>query len=392
MNERDLLMIPGPTNVDPIVLRSMARPTISHTSVTFASIFKETITGLRRIFRTDGIILPLAGSGTLGAEVALANIVEPGDKILAITGGYFGERLADVAGTVGGRVDKFEVPWGHAARKEDVERKLSTTAYDVMLAVHVDTSTGVANSAKELGALAKAKGVLFVLDTVCSMGGMDVQVDNWGIDVCFTGSQKALAVPPGMAIISFNSKALTAREKRKTSPSSYYGDIRRWMPVLEDPTKYFATPAVNMFYALHESCKMILSEGLEERFARHAKLASAFRAGLRAMGLQLLCEDAAASNTLTVAYYPDGVRDVEFRKSMAEECGIVVAGGLGPLKEKAFRVGHMGNVNRNDVLATLSAIEGSLKKQGYRFQPGSGVWAANRTLLEAGSQKVPQSK
>ncbi len=386
MNERDLLMIPGPTNVDPIVLRSMARPTISHTSTTFANIFKETMTDLGRIFKTNGTILPLAGSGTLGAEIALANIIEPGDKVLAISGGYFGDRLAEVAAAVGAKVDRLEVSWGSAVRKEDVERKLSGTAYKAMLAVHVDTSTGVANPAKELGALAKSKGVLFVLDTVCSMGGMDVQVDNWGIAVCFTGSQKALAVPPGMAIISFNSKALAVREERKTLPTSYYGDVKRWMPVLQDPTKYFATPAVNMFYALHQSCKMILSEGLEERFTRHAKLAAAFRAGLRALGLQLLCEDATASNTLTVAHYPNGVRDAEFRKAMAEEYGVVVAGGLGPLKEKAFRVGHMGNLNRNDVLATLSAIEGSLEKQGYRFQLGSGVSAANRTLLKAGSR------
>jgi aspartate aminotransferase-like enzyme len=360
----------------------MARPTISHTSLTFANLFKDAVTDLGRIFKTNGAILPLAGSGTLGAEVALANIVEPGDKVLAISGGYFGERLAEIAAALGARVDRLDVPWGSAARKEDVERKLSIAAYKVMLAVHVDTSTGVANPVEELGALAQAKGVLFVLDTVCSMGGMDVQVDNWGIDVCFTGSQKALAIPPGMAIISFNSKALTVREERKTSPRSYYGDIKRWTPVLQDPTKYFATPAVNMFYALHQSCKMILSEGLEERFARHAKLASAFRAGLRAMGLRLLCEDAAASNTLTVAYYPDSMSDVDFRKTMAEKYGVVVAGSLGPLKDKAFRVGHMGNVNRNDVLATLSAIEGSLDRQGYRFQPGSGVRAANSHILK----------
>lgn len=386
MNERDLLMIPGPTNVDPTVLRSMARPTISHTSTTFASIFKETMTDLGRIFKTNDTILPLAGSGTLGAEIALANIIEPGDKVLAISGGYFGDRLAEVAAAVGAKVDRLEVTWGSAVRKEDVERKLSGTVYKAMLAVHVDTSTGVANPVKELGELAKSKGVLFVLDTVCSMGGMDVQVDNWGIDICFTGSQKALAIPPGIAIISFNSKALAVREERKTLPTSYYGDVKRWMPVLQDPTKYFATPAVNMFYALHQSCKMILSEGLEERFARHAKLAAAFRAGLRAMGLQLLCDDAAASNTLTVTRYPTGVRDAEFRKAMAEDYGVVVAGGLGPLKERVFRVGHMGNLNRNDVLATLSAIEGSLEKQGYHFQPGSGVSAANRTLLKPDSQ------
>jgi aspartate aminotransferase-like enzyme len=380
MGERDLLMIPGPTNVDPMVLRSMARPTISHTSTTFASVFKETVTDLGRIFKTKGIVLPLAGTGTLGAEVALSNIIEPGDKVLSISGGYFGDRLAEIAGNLGANMDKVDVPWGSAARIENIERKLSETAYKAMLVVHVDTSTGVANPMKELGSLARAKGVLFVVDSVCSMGGMDVQVDDWGINVCFTGSQKALAAPPGIAVISFDSKALEVREKRRTSPSSYYGDIKRWLPILQEPTKYFATPAVNMFYALRESCKMILSEGLEERFKRHAKLASAFRAGLKGMGLQLLCEDAVASNTLTVAFHPKGVSDAEFRKSMAEDYGVVIAGGLGPLKDKAFRVGHMGNVNRSDILATLSAIEGSLGKQAYQFQPGSGVSTANRSL------------
>ena len=276
MSERDLLMIPGPTNVHPMVLRSMARPTISHTSTAFATVFKETVAGLARIFQTSGIMLPLAGSGTLGAEVALSNILEPGDKVLAISGGYFGDRLAEISSNLGATVDKVEVPWGSAARIEDIERKLTETAYKAMLVVHVDTSTGVANPVKELGSLAKAKGALFVVDTVCSMGGMDVQVDGWGINVCFTGSQKALASPPGMTVISFDSKALGVREKRRTPPSSYYGDIKRWLPILQEPTKYFATPAVNMFYALHESCRMILAEGLEERFKRHTKFASAF--------------------------------------------------------------------------------------------------------------------
>jgi aspartate aminotransferase-like enzyme len=382
MNERDILMIPGPTNVDPIILRSMARPTVSHTSADFANILKETLTDLGSIFKTNGTILPLAGSGTLGAEIALANIIEPNDKILAIAGGYFGDRLAEVAGTLGGSVDRIDVPWGSAVSPDEVKRKLSESDYKAMLAVHVDTSTGVANPARELGALAKSKGVLFVLDTVCSMGGMDVDVDNWGVDVCFTGSQKALAIPPGLTVISFNSKALTVRKSRKIAPTTYYGDIMRWIPILEDPARYFATPAINMFYALHQSCKMILHEGLQHRFARHAMMASAFRAGLRAMGLRLLCEDAVASNTLTVAYYPDRVPDLEFRKTMSEEYGVTVAGGLGPVKERTFRVGHMGNVDRNDILATLSAIEGSLEKQGYNFQRGSGVLAANSVFLK----------
>ena len=381
MSERDLIMIPGPTNVDPKVLRAMARPTLAHTSEAFATIFKETLADLGRIFKTNGVVLPLAGTGTLGGEVAFSNIVEPGDRVLVISGGFFGDRLAEIAVNLGAAVDKFDVPWGATPKLGDVEKKLSSTKYKVMAAVHVDTSTGVANPAKELAALAREKDVLFLLDTVCSLGGMDVQVDDWGINVCFTGSQKALAVPPGLTIISFDSKAQKVREQRKTSPSSYYGDLKRWLPILTDPTKYFATHPVNMVYALHEGCRIVLAEGLEARFGRHATIATAFRTGLKAMGLRLLCEDAVASNTLTVAYYPPGVRDAEFRKSMQEEFGIVVAGELGPLKDKAFRVGHMGNVNRSDILATLAAIEGSLSKEGYKFPPGAGTSAATKVLI-----------
>ena len=209
---------------------------------------------------------------------------------------------------------------------------------------------------------------------------MDVQVDDWGIDVCFTGSQKALAIPPGMVVVSFSSKALAERERRRSPIGTYYGDIKRWMPVLEDPTRYFATPAVNMMYALHESCKMILTEGLNARFARHSQLASGFRAGLKALDLKLLCEENVSANTLSVAYYPENLDDARFRKTMAEKYGIVIAGGLGPLRGKGFRVGHMGNVDRNDIFATLAAIEGSLAEQGCRITLGSGVAAANRAL------------
>jgi alanine-glyoxylate transaminase/serine-glyoxylate transaminase/serine-pyruvate transaminase len=168
MSERDLVMIPGPTNIDPKVLRSMVRPTLSHTSGTFASIFRETVADLARIFKTSGVVLPLAGTGTLGAEVALSNVTEAGDKVLVVSGGYFGDRLAEIAVNLGARVDKFEGPWGSAPAIDDVERKLSSTAYKVMAAVHVDTSTSVANPAKELGALAQENDVLFVLETVCT--------------------------------------------------------------------------------------------------------------------------------------------------------------------------------------------------------------------------------
>ena len=171
-------------------------------------------------------------------------------------------------------------------------------------------------------------------------------------------------------------------ENNENPIGTYYGDLKRWKPIIQDPTTYFATHPVNMIYTLHESCNRILKEGLDARFAGQPKIASAFRAAMRAIGLKLLCEDADASNTLTVTRYPDNVNDVEFRKTMGEVYGVTTAGGLGPLKGKAFRVGHMGNVNRNDILATIAAIEGSLTREGYRFEAGAGIAAANHILSE----------
>ncbi len=386
MDERDLLMIPGPTNVDPLVLRSLSRATLSHVSGAFAAIFNETVENLQRIFATTGAILPIAGSGTLGAEVALGNIIERGDRVLAISGGYFGDRLAEVATTLGAEVDKISVPWGSVTDPEDVNKRMSAAQYKALLAVHVDTSTGAANPAKELGGLARTKNVIFVLDAVCSLGGMPLQIDDWGIDVCFTGSQKALAVPPGLAIISFGTRALEARNRRKSPIGIYYGDINRWIPIIQDPTKYFATPAVNMIYALHESCKMILAEGLENRLARHARLAQAFRQAMRSIGLRLLCGEAESSNTLSVVYYPEGIDDAKFRQTTTEKYGVTVAGGLGPLKGKAFRVGHMGNITMKDLVATIAAIEGGLLEQEYSFQAGAGV--ASALSLDKGHQRI----
>jgi aspartate aminotransferase-like enzyme len=380
MRKQELLMIPGPTNVSRAVLDAMSQPTLSHVSPKVAGILNETLTGLSRIFKTTGLILPLAGSGTLGAEVAIANVIEPGDRVLSVSGGYFGDRLSEVASTLGAKVDVVQVPWGKAADPSAVEKKLTSAPYKALLTVHVDTSTGAANPVEKLGAVAKAKNALFIVDTVCSLGGMDVQVDAWGIDVCFTGSQKAFALPPGLTIVSFSPKAVKAREERKAPIGTYYGDLKRWAPVMQDPTKYFATHPVNMIYALRESCRMILSEGLDARFTRHANLAAAFRAAMQAIGLRLLCEEDVSASTLTVVYYPDGVRDPEFRKTMTEKYGVVIAGGLGPLSQKVFRVGHLGNVNRDDLMATISAIEGSLAEQGYSFTAGAAVATANRSL------------
>jgi len=229
MDERSLLMIPGPTNVAPSVLSALARPTLSHVSDSFADILKQTLANLKQIFRTkSGLILPLAGTGTLGSEVALANVVEPNDRVLAVCNGYFAERLGEVAVTLGARVERAPVPWGSVADPNEVEEKLSRGNYKALLVVHVDTSTGAANPIEKLGKVARSRDVLFVVDAVCSLGGMNVESDAWGIDVCFTGSQKALGVPPGLAIVTFGPRALKTREERKTPIGTYYGDLKRW--------------------------------------------------------------------------------------------------------------------------------------------------------------------
>jgi len=379
--EANLLMVPGPTNVDPTILRSLSKPTMSHTSASFANIFKATLENLHQIFQTRGLILPITGSGTLGAEVALENIIEPGDQVLVVSCGYFSDRLADIAATQGAIVDKIEVEWGSAVNPRDVEKKLSASPYKALLVAHVETSTGIVNPVQQLGKLVRSKDILFVVDAVCSLGGMDLQTDAWGVDVCFTGSQKALALPPGLAIVSFSPKSMMAREHRKSPMRTYYGDIKHWEPVLQDPTKYFATHAVNMIYALYDSSKMILSEGLSARFARHARMAAAFRASLKALRIQLLTNDLWAGDTLTVALYPERVNDDEFRRTVGEK-GVVIAGGLGPLKGKVFRVGHMGNVSKGDVLTTVSAIEAALAEQRFDFAPKAGIEAVNRILTE----------
>jgi aspartate aminotransferase-like enzyme len=341
---------------------------------------KQTVADLRKIFRTEGLVVPMAGSGTLGAEISLANIIEPDDDVLAISGGYFGDRLSEIAVSLGANVDRMQVDWGSVVDPVDVGKKLSSKNYKALLVVHVDTSTGAANPVRDLGRIARERNVLFLVDAVCSLGGMEFDMDSWGVDVCFTGSQKALASPPGLTIAAFGSRAISARDQRKSRMSAYYGDLKRWAPVIEDPTKYFATHAVNMIYGLNQSCKMILQEGLTERFARHAKIASAFRSAMKTLGLRVLCAEKNAANTLTVSYYPDNVRDVEFRATVNEKFGIDVAGGLGPLKGSTFRVGHMGGVNRQDLIATVGAVEGALLQQGYNFTEGSGIGAALKVL------------
>ncbi|MGB9778071.1 MAG: pyridoxal-phosphate-dependent aminotransferase family protein [Candidatus Bathyarchaeales archaeon] len=381
MSERELLMIPGPTNIDPKVLRALSKPPLSHTSPEFVKIFKETLDNLKRVFMTENDVFVIAGSGTLALEMAIANTIEPGDKVLNLVSGYFGEYFVKIAKAYGATPKVLEVPWGKAVKPEMVRDALKNDAYKAVTVTHVETSTGVANPIKEIGEIVKKNSdAFYIVDTVCSLGGMEVRVDEWNIDICASGSQKCIGVPPGLALISASNKVLNYIEKRKTPTSFWYGNFLNWLPVMRDPSQYFATPPVNMIYALSEALKMVLNEGLNERFKRHHVLAEAFRAAMDALNMKLVADREHAADTVTAVYYPENIDDGKFRSEMKKR-GIVVASTLGPLKGKGFRVGHMGNVSQNDITSTIAAIETVLKSLGYDFNLGAGLAAAEDKIL-----------
>ena len=381
MNGRKLLMIPGPTNVDPAVLRALSKPTLSHTDPDFVKIFKEALNDLKKVFMTNSEVFVIAGSGTLALEMAIANLIEPGDKVLNTVSGYFGEYFVKISKVHGALPRVLETPWSKSIKPEDVKNALRKDDYKAVTITHVETSTGVANPIKEIGKIVKEYGnAFYVVDTVCSLGGMEVRVDDWNIDICASGSQKCIGVPPGLALLSVSAKALEFMEGRKNPVNFWYGDLRNWLPVMKDPSQYFATPPVNMVYALSKALKMLLNEGLENRFRRHHILADGFRASMDALNLKMVADRESTADTVTAVYYPERIDDAVFRSEMKNR-GIIVASTLGPLKGKGFRVGHMGNISQNDIMSTIGAIEATLRHLGYKFNYGAGLKAAQEKIL-----------
>ena len=381
MGERNLLMIPGPTNVDPTVLRALSKPTLAHTDPQFVATFKEAVENLKKVFMTRHETFAIAGSGTLALEIGIANIMEPGDKILNVVTGYFGDYFAKISKAHGAACKILEAPWGKCVETHQVEAALKEDSYRAVTVTHVDTSTGVVNPIKEIGQIVKENSdAFYVVDTVCSLGGIEVQMDEWRIDACLSGSQKCIGLPPGLALLSISDRVLSFLENRKTPVGLWYGDLKNWLPIMRDPSKYFATPPVNMIYALSESLKGMLAEGLEQRFRRHRTLAEAFRAAIEALNIKFVADAKCRADTLTAAYYPDNIEDASFRGEMRKH-GIVVASTIGPIKGKGFRVGHMGNVGENDVLSTIGAIETTLTHLGYKIGLGAGLTAAQNKLV-----------
>lgn len=381
MSERKLLMIPGPTNVESAVLRALGKTTISHTDPDFVGIFRKSLENLKKVFMTTNEVFAIAGSGTLALEIAIANIIEPGDKILNTVAGFFGEYFVKMSKAHGAATKVLEVPWGKCIRPEQVKEALEEDDYKAVTVTHVDTSTGIVNPIKEIGQIVKENGdAFYIVDTVCSLGGIEVRTDDWNIDMCVSGSQKCISIPPGLALLSASDRVFESLDSRKMPVGFWYGDLKNWLPVMRDPARYFATPAVNMIYALSESLKAILDEGIEQRFRRHHIAAEAFRSAMDALNIRLVADRECAADTLTAVYYPENIEDVAFRSEMRQR-GVVVAGTLGPLKGKGFRVGHMGNVTQNDIMSTVGAIEATLRHMGHKFSHGAGLTAAQEKLL-----------
>ena len=377
MIDETLTMIPGPTPVHPRILAALAKPTVSHVAPVFVEAFRAALNDFRSLCQSEsGQPFLVAGGGTLAMEMALVNVVAPGESILVISHGYFGDRYADLASAFGIRCEVLRSEWGHAVSPDEVAQRLKAGSFAAVTITHVDTATGTAAPVEAYLDHLRGREELVILDGVCATGGIDEPFDRWGVDVLLTAPQKAIGAPPGLALCLFSERAMRCRRLRRTVPA-YYADVMRWLPIMEEPSRYFATPCVNEIVALAEALRIVHEEGLPARFARHGRIARAIRAGLDALGISIFTAEGCRADTLSVVLHLPGVADVAFRKEVAAR-GVVLAGGLGPLAGKAFRIGHMGNIGPSEVAKTLGAIEESLRALGVPGENGAAVAAAAR--------------
>lgn len=379
--DETLLMIPGPTRVAPRVLKAMSENIVNHRSAIFGEILTETSQMMSDLFKTNNKSYLITGSGTAAMEAAMVNILEKDDKVLNIVGGKFGQRFMQIVDAHKGKSIPLEVEWGQAVNPDDVGFILEENDdIKAVTVVHNETSTGVVNPIKQLGKVVADYDALYVVDTVSSLGGDDVEVDDYGIDICVTGSQKCMAAPPGMASITFSNDAWNVINK--TDSSSYYLNMKKYKKSGDsEPPETPFTPSVSLIYALHESLKVIEEEGLRNRINRHKLAAKATRNGVKALDLTLFPKEEVSSTTVTAVRMPKGVTDGEFRGTMRNKYRVELAGGQDHLKGNVFRIGHMGNITHRELITTFSAMEMTLRELGFDVDMGEGVAAVADTYL-----------
>lgn len=374
-----ILMGPGPSTVSPRVLRALAEPTLGHLDPDFLKIMNEVMEMLRYVFNTrNQLTMPMSGTGSSGMETTFVNILEPGDKVVIAVKGVFGMRMVDMAQRCGAEVIQITAPWGKPVQPDDLRKALATSkGVKVFAVVHAETSTGVLQPLKELSDICSEHDVLFLVDTVTSLGGVPVDIDDNKIALAFSGTQKCLSCPPGLAPITFGEKAYHVLQNRKTRVQSWYLDLTMITKYWGKERVYHHTAPVNMIYALHESLRVVAEEGRENRFARHRKNSEALSAGLEAMGLKLVVDKEYRLPSLTTVYSPEGIDEAEVRKQLLHQYHIEIGGGLGDFRGKAWRVGLMGYASTQaNVILFLTALGNILGTIGQKVDKKGAIDAA----------------
>jgi aspartate aminotransferase-like enzyme len=375
-------MLPGPTNIPTRVANAMLRPMINHRGPEFRELHSRIIDNAKYVFGTKNDLFVLSASGTGGVECAVRNICSQGSKILVPVNGEFSKRFLEAVGLLGGTGVEIPVEWGNAVTVAQVEEALKKNSPVTAVAIiYNETSTGVTTpNLKQIGEICHKYGALFLVDAISIQGGVQLPVDEWGVDICTTASQKCLMTPPGLALISVSSRAWDVIKK---VPRSYYFDLQLCRQFWDETKETPYTPAVTLFFALDEALQMIREEGLEKRFKRHATCANAMYAAVEAMGLELYARKEVRSTTVVAIKYPVGMDDKNFRGTLNKKYRVVVAGGMGKTKGQLFRIGVMGSVSEFEILATVTAVESALIEQGHKLKPGDAASAARAAFAKS---------
>lgn len=381
MKNKELLLVPGPTPVMDEIYDALASETRGHTDPRFVETFKNALANTKKLFNTDGEVYVVAGSGTLAMEMAIVNTIAKGERLLVISHGYFGDRFTPLAKAFGIEVDVLQSTWGERVDATLVEEAVKANNYKAVTITHADTSTGVVSDLETLVPIIKASGALVIVDGVVATAALQEDMskaygeEDYKIDIVLTGSQKAIGIPPGLAIVAFSKQALAVREQIGTVPA-YYADIHNWRNIMDNPAMYFATPPVNLIYAYDVALNIVLEEGMEKREARHIAFGKAIRAALRSYGMTPLANEEVAAPTLSCILYPEGIEDGKFRASLANR-GIIVAGSLAHLAGKAFRIGHMGNTTAEMLEQAIVVIGEALQEQQLQvdIEKAKGIFA-----------------
>ena len=385
------LLLPGPTPVPERVVRAMAKPVINHRGPEFKQILGEVIEGVKQVYRTSHNVLIYPASGTGGLEAAVVNFISPGDRVLAVSIGVFGDRFSAIASEFGAQVEKIDFPWGQAADPEIIKEKIKADVnheIKAILITHNETSTGVCNDIKSIRQAVGDHPALFMVDAVSSLAAADLYMDKWNLDVVVSGSQKAFMIPPGLAFLAFNDRAWQVYEQNQNH--KFYWDIGKGLDYLKKGQTPF-TPPVSLYYGLQEALRIMQEEGLENIISRHARCRYMVREAVKEMGLNLLAADENASPALTSVIAPPELGANRIRQAMKEEFNIVMAGGQQRLDDIIFRIGHLGYVRELDLLSVLAALEIILINQGFNLKTGTGIRKAREILLQT-HQKVEKGE